>query len=512
MATANAFDWREDMDSKTFPAAIWSTELDELAGEDGPKTELVGVVQFDRGEIKLDIPIGCLLDWPQEKTDGGYIRYHTSDGLHADAAYGFSQRGEWFVLRDIYSPGPSESIPGFQSQVLFATSLLSARRPLKPNPVVTSVSVMVPGLREWVGKPSGRETTAIDSDGGRKAIQFDFSTDDVERVTLFGDERVRTTIEFLNIRKGGSIPSYSFEFESDCFLRIQFLQGEHLLSEAIEQWVTQTVDFVCFCMGFKYSISKLWFTTDEGVRGDYYAPFLGMKGRPSSAQLMRMPLPLRSIEYGVTDYLSKWYSFEGYAYNSSKLLVTLMNDWKMPLDMVFLATAQCFEASSRIDVDDAEISEEDLRTRLQEIKSSNLSSGTKKWACYRLHHARWKSANRLADGLLERLGPVVSFVVPDADRFKSDHRKLRDSLTHRRSLNGQESLTGEGLYWHMGAARTLSYASIAIALGIDVNLFAERLKESGYLGNEIAHSRKMYSLSLAKNAEDNELDKLLVQT
>lgn len=62
MTAASTFN-RRDMDSKTFPAAIWSTDLDELAGEDGSKTELVGTVEFNRGEIKFDIPIGCLLDW-----------------------------------------------------------------------------------------------------------------------------------------------------------------------------------------------------------------------------------------------------------------------------------------------------------------------------------------------------------------------------------------------------------------------------------------------------------------
>lgn len=490
------------MDSKTIPAAIWTTDLDELTSGEGLNADLVGMLEFNGREIKLDIPIGCLLDWPQERINGGYVQCHTTGGLHADAAYGYSQRGDWLVLRDVYSPGPSESIPGFQSQVLFASSLLSARRPLKPNPVVTGVGVMIPGLREWVGKPSGKETITIGSDGKRKAIQFDFKTDDVEQITLFEDEQVRITIEFLSTRKGGPIPSYSFEFESDCFLDIQFLQGECLLDEAIEQWVTRTIDFVCFCTGFKYSISKLWFTTDEGVRGDYYAPFLGMTGHPSSVQLMRMPLPLRSIECSVSDFLSRWYDFEGYAYNSSKLLVSLMDDWKMPLDMVFLATAQCFEAASRIGVDDAEISEEDLKGRIQKIKSSNLSSRMKDWTCYKLRYARWKTANRLADDLLERLGPVVSFVVPDVDRFKSDHRKQRDSLTHRRSLGGQESLTSEELYWHMGAVRTLSYASIAIALGIDEVFFIERLRQSGYLGNEIGHSRRMYSLPLTQPAED----------
>ena len=131
------------MDSKAFPAAIWTTDLDELTSEKGLNADLVGMLEFDGGEIKLDIPIGCLLDWPQERINGGRVQYHTAGGLHVDAAYGYSQRGDWFVLRDVYSPGPSESIPGFQSQTLFASSLMSLR-PRVPRSLRVSVPFRSP--------------------------------------------------------------------------------------------------------------------------------------------------------------------------------------------------------------------------------------------------------------------------------------------------------------------------------------------------------------------------------
>ena len=204
-----------------------------------------------------------------------------------------------------------------------------------------------------------------------------------------------------------------------------------------------------------------------------------------------MPFPLSSIE-DTHILLGNWFTFEPYARNASKLLVSLMYDWKMPLDTVFLISAQAFEAASRIGVDDRELDDEQFEKKLNEIKESNLSSKTRKWVLYKLKNAKWKTANQLVDGLFERLKPVVAYVVPDVEKFKREHREHRDSFTHRRDIDERVKLTNEDLYWHTGAVRVLAYAAIASALGISPEASLKRLQESSFCGTEIMHSRRLY--------------------
>ena len=45
-----------------------------------------------------------------------------------------------------------------------------------------------------------------------------FDIDSLSEIVLFESDEVRVTISFTATRKDGSLPAYSFEFESDCQL------------------------------------------------------------------------------------------------------------------------------------------------------------------------------------------------------------------------------------------------------------------------------------------------------
>ena len=295
-------------------------------------------------------------------------------------------------------------------------------------------------------------------------------------------------------KKGGSLPAYSFEFESDCLLSFDFPEGGISLDDALDQWVFRTVDFLALCMGFRYSITNIDFKTIDGARGQYYASLPGIHGIPTSGQIRCMPFPLSSVDDACI-LLGNWFAFESYARNASKLLVSLMYDWKMPLDTVFLISAQALEAASRIGIDDREISDEKLEEKLQEIKESNLSSKTKKWVRYKLGNAKWRTANQLVSELLASLEPAASYVVPNVARFEYDHREHRDSFTHRRDIDESIRLTNENLYWHTGAVRALAYIAIASALGIPPETSLKRFRESRFCESEIMHSRRLYAVT-----------------
>ena len=476
------------MNETSFPGAQWANRFEDL--EDETK-QVTGMLSFDgNGPLHLDIPIGVLMDWPREPIEGGYVQFHAADGLQQDQVFGYSQKGDYCVLRDVSSPGPSMAAPGYKCQSLYAQSMLVSKQPIDPNPIVASISLKLPGLREWVGRvPFDASMTFEESE--LKSIDFHFSSDSLSKVVLFDTDAIRVSIDFTGTKKGSPLPAYSFEFESDCQLSFDFPESNISLDDALDQWVFRTVDFLAFCMGFRYSITEIDFNTIDGIKGRYYAPLLGVHGTPGSGQIQRMPFPLSSIE-DTHILLGNWFTFEPYARNASKLLVSLMYDWKMPLDTVFLISAQAFEAASRIGVDDRELDDEQFEKKLNEIKESNLSSKTRKWVLYKLKNAKWKTANQLVDGLFERLKPVVAYVVPDVEKFKREHREHRDSFTHRRDIDERVKLTNEDLYWHTGAVRVLAYAAIASALGISPEASLKRLQESSFCGTEIMHSRRLY--------------------
>lgn len=477
------------MDRKEFTAAIWS--LNPNVTED--QNEILGILAFEGDRsIELEIPAGVLLDWPKIPVEGGYMQTHTVEGLQADQVYGFSQKGDYYLLRDVTSPGPGVSCPGMECQTLRGSSLFVSRKVLSPNLVIRSITIALPGLREWLGivpftvSMRFEENRVLD-------VSFLYEQKNADSIALFENDDIKIAIDMRNTQKGGPIPNFSFGFETDCVMTISFKEDGCNFDYAMDTWVYSAVSFLAFCMGFKYSISALSIETIDGIKADYYAPFVGAPGSPTSSQLQSMPFRYSMINEQIGDMISNWYEFDDYLRNSATLLTSLMNKWNMPLDMLFLASAQAFEAASRSQVDECEISEEELEKRLKAIEKSNLGFRIKKWACYKLKFARWKSANRLAKDLIEKLGDFAAYIVPDTEQFMKDHRIHRDAYTHRRSLDEKESLSNEELYCHMEATQLLTYGAVAMYLGQDVHKIINCFEDSRYRWNSIYRARKQYS-------------------
>lgn len=477
------------MESKEFTAALWSLSPNVI--ED--PNETLGMLTFKRDELLiLEIPAGVLLDWPKIPIEGGYMQSHTADGLHADQVYGFSQNGDYYLLREVSSPGPGISCPGMEKQTLRGTSLFVSREPLEANPVVKSITVKFPGLREWLGVIPFDVSMKFECN---RVSSIDFKCDltKANSIILFENDEIEISINLINIHKGGPTPSYSFEFETDCEMEISFKKEESNFDDCMERWVHNAISFLAFCTGFKYSIDNLIIETSKGVKAEYYALFVGAPGAPVFSQLQSMPFPYQKIKEKISIMISNWYGFDSYLRNRSTLLTSLMNKWNMPLDMLFLASAQAFEAASRSGVDECEISEDDLRERLEAIKNSDLKSTFKKWACYKLKYARWRSANSLAKELIRKLDGFAAYVVPDSNRFLKDHRTHRDAYTHRRSLSESESLSNEELYYHMEAVQLLTYGAIALNVGLEPNEIVAYFEESRYRWYCFYRSRKQYA-------------------
>ncbi|MCI8467942.1 MAG: hypothetical protein HFJ75_00290 [Eggerthellaceae bacterium] len=479
------------MDKREFAAAIWSLSSDVT--ED--PNETLGILTFEGDQpLELEIPAGVLLDWPKIPIEGGgYVQSHTAEGLQVDQVYGFSQRGDYYLLRDVSTPGPGMSCPGMERQTLRGMSLFVSREALIPNPVVRSMKIRVPGLREWLGTIPFKISVRYNENRSSN-ISFSYDAEDADPITLFESDNIKIDINLLSIRKGGPIPTLSFYFETDCEMTISFKGDGFEFNYAMETWAHRIVGFLAFCMGFKYPIKALSIETIDGIKADYYAPFVGAPGVPTSLQLQSMPFTYSRISEKIGSMIQSWLEFDDYLRNSAALLTSLMTKWSMPLDMLFLASAQAFEAASRSRVDECEISDEKLEDRLRAIKESELSSRIKHWACYKLKHAKWKPASRLAEDLVGRLGDFAIYVTPDTERFLNDHRVHRNAYTHRRSLIKGESLSNKELYCHMEAVQLLTYGAIAMNLGQDIADIVACFKDSRYRWNSIYRSRKQYAV------------------
>lgn len=479
------------MNEKIFAPALWSLNPNSNFEDDA----VSGQLSFDgKSYLELDIPTGVLLDWPKIPTKDGYMQCHTVEGLHTDCVYGFSQTGEYYILRDVSSPGPSFAAPGFQKQSLSGASIFISRQRVEADPTAESISIKIPGLREWIGTVPFTVTSKL---GGNRLTEltFNFDIDEVENVVLYENDEIEIYVSFSFLRDGGRTPSYEFSFKSDCKLNFRYKQPSLGFDRAMELHVFPVVDFLAFCMGFRYTISSIEFKTIEGVCAEYLAPLVGLAGVPTNAQLDRIPLSYKRIENKINEMISRWIGFDEYARNSSALVTSLMNDWKMPLDMLFLASAQAFEAASRSGANEREISDEELQEKLSAIKSSNMNSKLRKWVVYKLRDAKWKSANSLVGDLVGKLGDYATFVVPDVSKYLKDHRAHRDAYTHRRTIKDDQRLSNADLFTHTEATQMLAYGSIALYLGMEPEDLINAVKESRYRWNSIYRANLLYTIA-----------------
>lgn len=475
------------MSTLGFSTTIWATRAEDVI--DSSKA-VAGLLDFDEDHgFELTIPWGILLDDPSDANGG---RISSIGGLSADAVYGFSQKGHYLVLRDVITSGHSATYPGFEKQVLSGSSLLASRQPIEANPKVTVANVEIPGLKEWIGHVPFEVVSTCEGNAFNK-LSFTFESENMQSIPLMENEEVRISVGCKGTKAGGRLPSFSFEFSADRFLRIETVSSPLSLDEMLDRWINPVVNFLSFCMGFKYAATSIEFVTTEKHKASFYARLAGAKGLPSDTLLRTMPFPYPAIEDQIAGMLESWMQFGPDARNGSKLLISLMDSGNMPIEMIFLASAQALEAMSRDGVDEKEMSNAQHQERLDAIKNSNLPSRVRDWALLKLKYANMKSANQLADDLLKTIDPVATYLVPDLSKFKEDHREHRNAFTHRREVKAGKELSSGQLYWHAQAVQLLVYGYTAVKLGMSPDGVLTLLKKTGFRSVVTYHPRELCS-------------------
>lgn len=172
----------------------------------------------------------------------------------------------------------------------------------------------------------------------------------------------------------------------------------------------------------------------------------------------------------------------------------MLNPKPIPsIDALFSATANAFEAITRIGVNPYSISPAEHRNRIERIVARIEDEETRRWLKQKLSFSNLKSAHELAWEQLDRLGPVAAYLIPDKDRYLKEHRDTRNYYSHLDPRNKSHILKpGRELAVNAEATHLLLYFSICLLLGLHTEDILTAIKESRFKEYSIYRIQKQY--------------------
>lgn len=473
------------MKDMSFSEAYWCLEPIDF---NHPNGWVQGNATFRAGHgVDVEIPLGTLLEC---KTSDGDVVYDDTPPA-VDHIYGYSQKGSYQVVTHVCETHRSATYPGMKRQTLCGDEMIVSKKAVAPDPLVSTITFGMDGLREWVGVSPTRSRYKQNDGGGIDQLQFIYDSADVPDVVIHDADGIRIAIDYFWTSKGGPIPLFERSFISDYKVSISFSEPIRL-APALDQWVYPLRDFLCFCMGFHGSLTSLSFVTADGVNGDYYAVFAEGKS-PTPNDLRSMPLGWRDHSDRIGCMFNNWLGFEGYEKEAAVRAVSMLYDWKLPLELSFISVAQAFEAISRVGVDPYDLDPAEFDRRMQEILSSISDSKLRKWVKRKMKYCNNKSANQLAQQELTELGVYADYIVPDRTRFLKDHRDTRNYNTHLSDNDKPNVLHGRELLANRDATFMLLYGSICMSMGLKPEEILEAVKKSNFKSDFVRRARELYA-------------------
>lgn len=460
------------MEDRQFEYALWGTSWDEALAEGSEQ----GIASFSENDgISLEIPFGEVL--PSDMF---------GKTKEVDYLYGFSRNGDYLVLKCARSLGTSESFPGGKKQKISADCVLKSRMQFDPNAEVRSVTLKLKGLREWLGESP---ITAIHYMEEKKLdVQMDL--DGAPSVVLHENN---PEISIGHTITASPLTAKGISMAHDCFLSIRFDTPCNM--EDVLQDVVQPVrSFLSFCIGKHASIAELKFRQIDATDDiDYYTRFVTSEKEISETD--NMPLPYCRIKGNLKGLFSAWFSFEDDLKRGSSLLVSLLTiEWKMPIDLQFLASAQMLETLARHSHATEELSADVFAEYLRIAGSSIEDENVKDWVLRKLEHSNYVSQRKLLKDLLINLGAFSEYLVQDKNRFLHNHLLLRNAYTHRSDeCESAKLLKNSELFWHMQAVLFLSYGTVLMYLNYTPEELVEVFKKTHFEWYKIARIRELYS-------------------
>lgn len=455
------------MKGHNFEPAYWAKSLTGLANQIGypdsairslleieeqPQTNVdafVGLLTFDgSSQVSLEIPVGMLLEPITEKLSDG-ITASKGEYETADAVYGYSQKGDWLVLRDVSLASACISTPGFSTQTLRGSSLLAAKQPISAHPRVDHLSIALDGLNEWVRlSPITEMRKYHTSDNGEfeslERITITYESDSAKPMVLYTGNGCEISIQTMGVLRGGPVIRMEHTLATTCTLEIELDQPADL-DEALHTWVYPMKDFLVLLTGLYCSIKSIGaHACDTDCNFELYAPYVDRNTPIDTREVIRMPFPYPAVKGRTQQMIAAWFGLDTDARNAANIVISLTNSWLMPYDLEFVACASAFEALSRV----GEKHECFEQIRFDNAKACALAAveDTELQSWMHCHIWNERSARSLAKALLKKLQPVTAYLIPDDDAFQNDHRACRNAYVHRSDMESDEVLEGSDLY------------------------------------------------------------------
>ena len=482
------------MKSRTFNSAIWADSWEKIRQSEAECEQ--GIASFDEdGGIRLEIPFGEIL-----RDSGGLVLDDRKLPGELDWLYGFAQDGHRIVLSDVMSLGTSRSFPGGSRQTLGAARLLFAKNEFDPEGPVSGVTLKINGIAQWLGmSPINTRTRFKDGRVTGFEVGADFGDESCNAVLL--DDEAFFIRVYHSVSTSGDA-AIGLDIGHRCILEARF-KNSLTLPDA-EEIAFRLADFFSFCFGFNAEIDEMSLAFQGGTTAGYLVPLV--KGRaPRDILSSRMPLRFQELEGGVAEVLGAWLSDDELKTPSLLLVSLLTKEWRLPMELKFIAAAQMLESLCRVGADLEAMDRDEFRAYESAVKSAleGIEDGhIRAMAKEKIRVSNSKGQRRLLSELLERHREAASFLFGDPKAFCRRHIELRNDITHR---NGGHRSGAEALYVHTESVLLLAYCAVGELMGLPAEILAQRLGDSRFKAGVVHRCREMYPAKGAKS-EPSDVD------
>lgn len=466
----------------------WAKSWEELE----QSSSEVGTICFDADGVTLDIPCGELLGSP------GVVINGCQEPSEADRLYGYTQNGHHVILVNAWYASGKRNFPGMSSQRIRASYMLATKGgPFDDGAPIGKLRLYVRNLAEW-HRDSALVLTLQNNQGAPfKSLSFDPEKKD-PWILL---ESNLLTIKVIDSYTFPSDISNEMNFRRSCFLDLEFASGQ-TIDRAIDA-AGRVSRFFGFCMGLHASIETIEFQYEGQSRWVKYYAALADSPAPSKRAIEHIPFPSRALGDDTGKFLGNWLNSEGSMgdekdfalfQNASDLIVSLLTfEWKMPIDLEFVAACRAFEAlgNYRADIYSRPMDEHkelfaELKKRLKGMDNTFANS------VLNMAGRNRKGSRKLSSDLMANYSDLTNWFVPNGDAFVRDQSAARNLFSHASS---KLTYDYQRLYYLTMGLAMVCYGIIWRMLGMDTERTIACLSQSRFKHDAIEWLQNEYALA-----------------
>lgn len=464
----------------------WAKSWEEL---EQPSSE-VGIICFDADGVTLDIPCGELLGSP------GVVINGCQEPSEADRLYGYTQNGHYIILVNAWYASGKRNFPGMSSQKVRASYMLASKGgPFDDGAPIGKLRLCVRNLAEW-----HRDSALVLTLQNNQGVPFkSLSFDPEKKNPWILLESNLLTIKVIDSYTFPSDISNEMNYKRSCFLDLEFASGQ-TIDRAIDA-AGRVSRFFGLCTGFHASIEAIKFQYVGQSRWvNYYAP-LAESSAPSKRTIDQMPFSSGALGSDAGKFLGNWLNSEGSMgdekdfalfQNASDLIVSLLTfEWKMPIDLEFVAACRAFEALGNYRTDIHSRPKDEHKEHFAELKK-RLKGMDDAFVNNVLNMAgrNRKGSRRLSSDLMANYSDLTNWFVPNGDAFVRDQSAARNLFSHASS---ELTYDYQRLYYLTMGLAMVCYGIIWRMLGMDAERIIACLSQSRFKHDAIEWLQSEYA-------------------